>query len=65
MDFLRARAYPMVRGVGDFYASYATIHDGTYNVLHSCAQVRKTQLGTCTECVAWSRRQRLYDTSKA
>ena len=41
VEFMRTRAYPLARGVGDFYASYATLNAGSYNVLHSCAQVRR------------------------
>lgn len=39
LDFLNRTAYPVVRGVAEFYASYVTQDDnGTYHVPFACAQ---------------------------
>ena len=45
LDFMEHRAYPFVKAVGEFYESYATLIDGKYHVLFSCAQEACSQAG--------------------
>jgi hypothetical protein len=45
-DFLRTRAYPFARAVGDFYMSYAVDIDGVFNIPFACAQEGCGQAGS-------------------